>query len=201
MVFADLGMSLDGFVAGANAGPDNALGDGGQRIHGWMYRLEAWRKRLDRSGRQGRQPGRGRRPREVRPLGPLRNGPTDVRRGRPPGMRSLGAPGHHVHRRRRGRGTAEPRRRTAPGAEGTTGWWHRLQRDCSAPGLKRTAGRNATVPVAASASPARGGAPVRLALIRLKAGTSAALPSGRLRVRPGRPRRGVLSRVSKGRRP
>ena len=26
MVFADLGMSLDGFVAGANAGPDNPLG-------------------------------------------------------------------------------------------------------------------------------------------------------------------------------
>jgi dihydrofolate reductase len=50
MVFADLGMSLDGFVAGANAGPDNALGDGGHRIHGWMYRLEAWRERLDRSG-------------------------------------------------------------------------------------------------------------------------------------------------------
>jgi hypothetical protein len=56
MVFADLGMSLDGFVAGANAGPDNALGDGGHRIHGWMYRLEAWRERLDRSGGEADNP-------------------------------------------------------------------------------------------------------------------------------------------------
>jgi dihydrofolate reductase len=30
VVFASLGISLDGFVAG----PDNALGDGGGRIHG-----------------------------------------------------------------------------------------------------------------------------------------------------------------------
>jgi dihydrofolate reductase len=50
VVFADLGMSLDGFVAGANAGLDNPLADGGQRIHGWQYRLKAWRERLDRSG-------------------------------------------------------------------------------------------------------------------------------------------------------
>jgi hypothetical protein len=36
MVFASLGMSLDGFVAGPNAGPDNPLGDGGGRIHAWL---------------------------------------------------------------------------------------------------------------------------------------------------------------------
>jgi dihydrofolate reductase len=40
-----LGMSLDGFIAGPNAGPDNALGDGGMRIHRWVYDLEAWRER------------------------------------------------------------------------------------------------------------------------------------------------------------
>ena len=49
-VFASLGMSLDGFVAGPNAGPDNALGDGGSRIHTWMYRVEAWRERQTLSG-------------------------------------------------------------------------------------------------------------------------------------------------------
>jgi dihydrofolate reductase len=50
MVFASLGMSLDGFIAGPNAGPDNALGDGGGRIHQWMYRVEAWRERQTLSG-------------------------------------------------------------------------------------------------------------------------------------------------------
>ena len=35
-VFASVGMSLDGFIAGPNAGPDNNLGDGGARIHQWM---------------------------------------------------------------------------------------------------------------------------------------------------------------------
>jgi dihydrofolate reductase len=50
MVFASLGMSLDGFIAGPNAGPDNALGDGGARIHQWMYRVEAWRERQTLSG-------------------------------------------------------------------------------------------------------------------------------------------------------
>jgi len=40
-----VGMSLDGFIAGPNAGPQNALGDGGHRIHQWVYDLEAWRER------------------------------------------------------------------------------------------------------------------------------------------------------------
>ena len=29
-------MSLDGFVAGPNEGPDNGLGDGGERLHDWV---------------------------------------------------------------------------------------------------------------------------------------------------------------------
>ena len=31
-----MSMSLDGFIAGPNEGPDNALGDGGQRLHDWV---------------------------------------------------------------------------------------------------------------------------------------------------------------------
>jgi dihydrofolate reductase len=31
-----MSMSLDGFIAGPNEGPDNALGDGGQRLHDWL---------------------------------------------------------------------------------------------------------------------------------------------------------------------
>jgi hypothetical protein len=30
-----ISMSLDGFVAGPNEGPDNDLGDGGERLHDW----------------------------------------------------------------------------------------------------------------------------------------------------------------------
>ncbi len=49
-VHASLGMSLDGFIAGLNAGPDNTLGDGGMRIHRWVYDLEAWRERQGLAG-------------------------------------------------------------------------------------------------------------------------------------------------------
>jgi dihydrofolate reductase len=48
-VFADLGVSLDGFVAGPNAGPGNALGDGGSRIQRWQYEVAAWQERLGES--------------------------------------------------------------------------------------------------------------------------------------------------------
>jgi dihydrofolate reductase len=32
----DMSMSLDGFIAGPNDGPDNGLGDGGERLHAWF---------------------------------------------------------------------------------------------------------------------------------------------------------------------
>ena len=32
----DMSMSLDGFIAGPNEGPDNGLGDGGERLHDWL---------------------------------------------------------------------------------------------------------------------------------------------------------------------
>ena len=41
---------MDGFIAGPNAGPHNALGDGGMRIHRWAYDLEAWRERQSLAG-------------------------------------------------------------------------------------------------------------------------------------------------------
>jgi dihydrofolate reductase len=40
VVFASIGMSLDGYIAGPNAGPGNALGDGGHRIHEWALDLD-----------------------------------------------------------------------------------------------------------------------------------------------------------------
>jgi dihydrofolate reductase len=32
-----MSMSLDGFIAGPNAGPGNGLGDGGDRLHEWIF--------------------------------------------------------------------------------------------------------------------------------------------------------------------
>ncbi len=32
-----MSMSVDGFIAGPNAGPGNGLGDGGQRLHDWAF--------------------------------------------------------------------------------------------------------------------------------------------------------------------
>jgi dihydrofolate reductase len=32
-----MSMSLDGFITGPNAGPDNGLGDGGERLHEWLF--------------------------------------------------------------------------------------------------------------------------------------------------------------------
>jgi hypothetical protein len=35
--FLYMSMSLDGFVAAPNEGPDNGLGDGGHRLHEWAF--------------------------------------------------------------------------------------------------------------------------------------------------------------------
>ena len=36
-VIVDLSMSLDGFTTGPNDGPENGLGDGGERLHNWIF--------------------------------------------------------------------------------------------------------------------------------------------------------------------
>jgi dihydrofolate reductase len=40
----DITMSLDGFVAGPDAGLEHPLGRGGERLHEWAYGAESWRK-------------------------------------------------------------------------------------------------------------------------------------------------------------
>jgi dihydrofolate reductase len=45
-----MSMSLDGFIAGPNEGPDNGLGDGGHRLHEWAF-TAAEAAREARSGR------------------------------------------------------------------------------------------------------------------------------------------------------
>jgi dihydrofolate reductase len=49
-VVVDITMSLDGFIAGANDGVDNPLGDGGDRLHEWAYDLATWREPHGLSG-------------------------------------------------------------------------------------------------------------------------------------------------------
>jgi dihydrofolate reductase len=43
-VYAQLSMSLDGFVAGPNDGPRNGLGDGGERLHEWVTATASWQR-------------------------------------------------------------------------------------------------------------------------------------------------------------
>jgi hypothetical protein len=43
-VTSDMSMSLDGFIAGPNDDVERPLGDGGDRLHEWVYRLASWRK-------------------------------------------------------------------------------------------------------------------------------------------------------------
>ena len=51
-VFVDVGVSLDGYIAGPNRGPGNPLGDRGTSIHQWMFQTATF---LDRIGLTGGQ--------------------------------------------------------------------------------------------------------------------------------------------------
>jgi dihydrofolate reductase len=46
----DISMSLDGFIAGPNRTVEQPLGDGGERLHEWIFGLASWRERHGRSG-------------------------------------------------------------------------------------------------------------------------------------------------------
>ncbi len=49
-VIADMSISLDGFSTGPNDGPENPLGEGGDRLHEWMSGLGDWGERHDLTG-------------------------------------------------------------------------------------------------------------------------------------------------------
>lgn len=49
-VFFDVGISLDGYIAGLNGGPANPLGDGGIAIHNWMFRQKSFLEHLELKG-------------------------------------------------------------------------------------------------------------------------------------------------------
>jgi dihydrofolate reductase len=43
-VFIDISMSLDGYVAGPSPTLEQPLGEGGDQLHEWVFRLAAWRE-------------------------------------------------------------------------------------------------------------------------------------------------------------
>ena len=45
-----LSISLDGYVAGPNQSLDNPLGEGGMRLHEWVFATEGWRRQHGESG-------------------------------------------------------------------------------------------------------------------------------------------------------
>ena len=45
-VFFDVGVSLDGYIAGPNRAPNNPLGDHGTDIHQWLYKTATFRRSL-----------------------------------------------------------------------------------------------------------------------------------------------------------
>lgn len=49
-VTIDMSMSLDGFIAGPNGSAEQPLGDGGDRLHNWLYDLASWRERHGMEG-------------------------------------------------------------------------------------------------------------------------------------------------------
>jgi dihydrofolate reductase len=46
----DISMSLDGFVAGPNQSPEHPLGEGGERLHEWVYGLKSFQESHGRAG-------------------------------------------------------------------------------------------------------------------------------------------------------
>ena len=53
-IFFDVGVSLDGYIAGPNRGPGNPLGDGGTSIHEWMFQTASFLERIGSSGERPR---------------------------------------------------------------------------------------------------------------------------------------------------
>lgn len=46
----DVSVSLDGFTTGPNDSPELGLGEGGERLHEWLYDLASWREMHGREG-------------------------------------------------------------------------------------------------------------------------------------------------------
>jgi dihydrofolate reductase len=54
-VFADITMSVDGFVAGPNPSLEHPLGEGGEQLHEWAYELASFKEIHGREGGEQNQ--------------------------------------------------------------------------------------------------------------------------------------------------
>ena len=50
MVTCQISISLDGFVAGPNQSLENPIGEGGMRLHQWLFETASWRRHEGLSG-------------------------------------------------------------------------------------------------------------------------------------------------------
>src|SRR5262252_2752216 len=49
-VTCHISISLDGFVAGPNQSVENPIGEGGMRLHQWVFETASWRERQGLGG-------------------------------------------------------------------------------------------------------------------------------------------------------
>ena len=49
-VTCQISISLDGFVAGPNQSLENPIGEGGMRLHQWLFETAAWREQQGQKG-------------------------------------------------------------------------------------------------------------------------------------------------------
>jgi len=49
-VVCQLSISLDGFVAGPNQSLENPIGEGGMRLHQWLFETASWRQQQGLEG-------------------------------------------------------------------------------------------------------------------------------------------------------
>jgi dihydrofolate reductase len=54
----DITVSLDGYVAGPDPGPDQPLGAGGEALHEWVFGLKNWREAHGREGGEDNEDSR-----------------------------------------------------------------------------------------------------------------------------------------------
>ncbi|HZK74995.1 MAG TPA: dihydrofolate reductase family protein [Clostridia bacterium] len=50
VVTCQISISLDGFVAGPNQGIENPIGEGGMRLHDWVFSTASWRRQHGEEG-------------------------------------------------------------------------------------------------------------------------------------------------------
>jgi dihydrofolate reductase len=54
-VKAQISVSLDGYMAGPNQSEQNPLGEGGEELHEWIFKLAAWREAHGEEGGEGEE--------------------------------------------------------------------------------------------------------------------------------------------------